>query len=60
MRDNSVFNDAVERFLDTLRGGDNIEFTWAELASEGMNVADLQRALQRAEQLEAEEDSEGW
>lgn len=59
MRDNKVFDNAVQMFLDTLRNGDSIEALWEELAElRGMNAADLQRALQRAEQLEAE--AEGW
>ena len=39
-------------FLDTLHSGDSIEAIWDELSElHGMNAADLQRALQRAEQL---------
>ena len=59
MRHNKVFDSAVGMFLDTLRSGGSIEALWTELAElQGMNAADLQRALQRAEQLEAE--AEGW
>jgi uncharacterized protein (DUF433 family) len=59
MRHNKVFDIAVQQFLDTLRSGDSIEALWENLAElEGLNPADLQRALQRAEQLEAE--AEGW
>jgi uncharacterized protein (DUF433 family) len=59
MRHNKAFDIAVQQFLDTLRSGDSIEALWENLAElEGLNPADLQRALQRAEQLEAE--AEGW
>ena len=59
MRHNKVFDNAVQKFLDTLRSGDSIEALWETLAElEELNPADLQRALQRAEQLEAE--AEGW
>jgi hypothetical protein len=48
-------------FLDALRRGDSIEAIWEELAElQGMNAADLQRALQRAEQLEAEDEGADW
>ena len=59
MRHNKVFDIAVQQFLDALRSGDSIEAAWENLAElDGLNPADLQRALQRAEQLEAE--AEGW
>jgi uncharacterized protein (DUF433 family) len=59
MRHNKVFDNAVQQFLDALRSGDSIEALWENLAElDGLNPADLQRALQRAEQLEAE--AEGW
>jgi uncharacterized protein (DUF433 family) len=59
MRHNKAFDIAVQKFLDTLRSGDSIEAAWEILAElDGLNPADLQRALQRAEQLEAE--AEGW
>jgi uncharacterized protein (DUF433 family) len=59
MRHNKVFDIAVQQFLDALRSGDSIEALWENLAElEELNPADLQRALQRAEQLEAE--AEGW
>ena len=59
MRHNKSFDIAVQQFLDALRSGDSIEALWENLAElEGLNPADLQRALQRAEQLEAE--AEGW
>lgn len=59
MRHNKVFDIAVQQFLDALRSGDSIEAVWENLAElDGLNPADLQRALQRAEQLEAE--AEGW
>jgi hypothetical protein len=46
---------AVNRFLTALLEGDSIEGVWEELAElRGINAADLQRALQRAEALEAE------
>ena len=46
---------AVSRFLTALLEGDSIEGVWEELAElRGINAADLQRALQRAEALEAE------
>ena len=61
MRHNKVFDSAVSMFLDTLRRGDSIEAVWEELAElQGMNAADLQRALQRAEQLEAEDEGVDW
>lgn len=61
MRHNKVFDSAVSMFLDTLRSGDSIEAVWEELAElQGMNAADLQRALQRAEQLEAEDEGADW
>lgn len=54
-----MFNNAVDRFLDALRNGGSFEALWEELLEDGkLNEADLQRALQRAEQLEAE--AEGW
>lgn len=56
---NEKFGMAVGRFLEALRSGEGIEAVWDELAElHGINAADLQRALERAEQLEAEE--EGW
>jgi hypothetical protein len=59
MRHNKVFDNAVQQFLEALRSGDSIEALWENLAElDGLNPADLQRALQRAEQLEAE--AEGW
>ena len=59
MRHNKVFDNAVQQFLEALRSGDSIEALWENLAElEELNPADLQRALQRAEQLEAE--AEGW
>jgi len=59
MRHNKVFDSAVQQFLEALRSGDSIEALWENLAElDGLNPADLQRALQRAEQLEAE--AEGW
>jgi uncharacterized protein (DUF433 family) len=59
MRHNKVFDIAVQQFLEALRSGDSIEALWENLAElDGLNPADLQRALQRAEQLEAE--AEGW
>lgn len=46
---------AVNRFLTALLEGDSIEGVWEELSElRGINAADLQRALQRAEALEAE------
>ena len=46
---------AVSRFLTALLEGDSIEGVWEELAElRGINAADLQRALHRAEALEAE------
>jgi hypothetical protein len=55
------FDRAVERFLQTLITGDSIEAAWESLAeTEGLHPADLQRALQRAEDLEAEEDGDDW
>ena len=61
MRHNKVFDNAVSMFLDTLRSGDSIEALWDELSElHGMNAADLQRALQRAEQLEAEAEGADW
>jgi hypothetical protein len=55
MRQNKPFEIAVQKFLDALQEGDSIEAVWAELAElHGINDADLQRALQRAEVLEAE------
>ena len=61
MRHNKVFDNAVSMFLDALRSGDSIEAIWEELAElQGMNAADLQRALQRAEQLEAEDEGVDW
>lgn len=59
MRHNKAFDNAVDRFLDALRNGGSFEALWEDLLEDGsLNEADLQRALQRAEQLEAE--AEGW
>jgi hypothetical protein len=59
MRDNVAFNEAVDRLLVALREGENVDGVWDELLDEGeLNDADLRRALQRAETLEAE--VEGW
>lgn len=56
---NEKFGVAVNRFLDALRNGDSFEALWEELLEDGtLNDADLHRALQRAEQIEAEQ--EGW
>ena len=55
----AAFEIAVQKFLDALTEGDSIEAVWEELAElHGINAADLQRALQRAEELEAE--TESW
>jgi uncharacterized protein (DUF433 family) len=55
----AAFDIAVQKFLDALTEGDSIEAVWEELAElHGINAADLQRALQRAEELEAE--TESW
>lgn len=55
------FDKAVQRFLQTLISGDSIEAAWESLSeSEGLNPADLQRALQRAEDLEAESEGTDW
>lgn len=59
MRDNAAFNEAVDRLLAALKEGENMDSIWDELLEEGeLNEADLRRALQRAEILEAE--GEGW
>jgi hypothetical protein len=51
----AAFEVAVGKFLTALLEGDSIEAVWEELAEvHGINDADLQRALQRAENLEAE------
>jgi len=51
----AAFEIAVQKFLDALLEGESIEAVWEELAElHGINGADLQRALQRAEILEAE------
>ena len=51
----AAFEVAVQKFLTALQEGDSIEAVWEELAElHGINAADLQRALQRAEILEAE------
>ena len=56
---NEKFELAVSRFLEALRDGHSFEALWEELSElHGINAADLQRALQRAEQIEAEQ--EGW
>jgi hypothetical protein len=45
---------ATNRFLTALIEGDNINAVWEELKSElSLNDADLQRALERAEDAEA-------
>ena len=55
----AAFDIAVQKFLDALTEGDSIEAVWEELAElHGINAAALQRALQRAEELEAE--TESW
>lgn len=58
MRQDETFEWAVGQFLDALMDGENIDPTWEELLEMGFIEADLQRALQRAEVLEAE--AEGW
>lgn len=51
------FEVAVKRFLTALQEGDGIEGVWEELTElRCINAADLQRALQWAEILEAEAD----
>jgi uncharacterized protein (DUF433 family) len=51
----AAFDVAVQKFLAALQEGDSIEAVWEELSElHGINAADLQRALQRAEDLEAE------
>jgi hypothetical protein len=51
----AAFDVAVQKFLTALLEGDSIEAVWEELSElHGINAADLQRALQRAEDLEAE------
>ena len=51
----AAFEVAVQKFLTALQEGDSIEAVWEELAElHNINAADLQRALQRAEDLEAE------
>jgi hypothetical protein len=51
----AAFEVAVGKFLTALQEGDSIEAVWETLAEvHGINDADLQRALQRAEVLEAE------
>lgn len=59
MRDNRQFDDAVQRFLTALLEGDSIDAIWEDLIdTTDLNDADLQRAVQRAEDLEAED--AGW
>ena len=54
-----AFEIAVQKFLNALLKGESIEAVWEELAElHHINGADLQRALQRAEILE-EEDEDG-
>jgi hypothetical protein len=61
MRDSRAFDSAVRRFLKVLQEGDSIEALWEEILDEGdLNDADLQRAVQRAEDLEAEADGTDW
>jgi hypothetical protein len=51
----AAFEVAVGKFLTAIQEGDSIEAVWETLAEvHGINDADLQRALQRAEDLEAE------
>lgn len=55
----AAFETAVQKFLTALREGDSIDAVWDELSElHRINAADLQRALQRAEELEAE--TESW
>jgi hypothetical protein len=55
----AAFDIAVQKFLNALTEGDSLEAVWEELAElHGINAADLQRALQRAEEIEAE--TESW
>jgi len=50
------FNRAVQAFIKALTAGNGIEATWEALAeSEGLNPADLQRAIERAHDLTADE-----
>ena len=45
---------ATSRFLTALLEGENIDFVWQELQVElGLNDADLQRALESAEDQES-------
>jgi hypothetical protein len=61
MRDSRVFDSAVQRFLEALREGDSIDALWEEILDEGaLNDADLQRAVQRAEDLEAQDEGTDW
>jgi uncharacterized protein (DUF433 family) len=53
----AAFEIAVQKFLSALQEGESIEAVWEELAElHHINAADLQRALQRAEILEEEEE----
>lgn len=61
MRDNPAFDSAVRRFLVALQEGENVDAVWEELLEEDeLNLADLQRALGRAEVLEAEAEGTDW
>lgn len=58
MRQDETFDWAVGQFLEALLAGENIEPVWVELLEMGFIEADLHRALQRAADLEAED--ENW
>lgn len=60
MRRDETFEWAVGQFLDALTDGENIDLVWDELLELGFIEADLRRALQRAETLEAEAEGSDW
>jgi hypothetical protein len=53
---NKLFDIAVERFVVTFKEGGSFESTWEAVAEmTGLNAADIQRAVDRARDLTADE-----
>lgn len=50
MRD-TVFEEAVRKFVEAFQLGESLEPTWQELSERGLNDAMLQRAVDRAAML---------
>jgi hypothetical protein len=53
---NELFDIAVDRFVTAFEEGENLESAWEEVVEmTGLNDADIQRAVDRARDLTADE-----